>query len=78
MLQRTHGASTARSPFAEIRTQSKSGAQRIGAGAPTIEAIAKLAYAKFLARGRVDGFDKDDWEAATRELEGLQLERRDE
>jgi hypothetical protein len=30
--------------------------------------VAKLAYAKFQARGSAHGFDKQDWEAASREL----------
>lgn len=30
--------------------------------------VAKLAFAKFEARGCAHGFDKEDWEAASREL----------
>ena len=30
--------------------------------------VAKLAFAKFEARGRTHGFDKEDWAAASREL----------
>lgn len=30
--------------------------------------VAKLAFAKFEARGCAHGFDKQDWEAASREL----------
>jgi hypothetical protein len=30
--------------------------------------IAKLAFAKYEARGCADGFDKEDWAAASREL----------
>jgi hypothetical protein len=32
--------------------------------------IAKLAYEKYEARGHVDGFDREDWTAARRELLG--------
>jgi hypothetical protein len=32
--------------------------------------IAKRAYDKYVARGRVDGFDFDDWAAASHELSG--------
>lgn len=32
--------------------------------------IAKRAYDKYVARGRVDGFDFDDWTAASHELSG--------
>jgi hypothetical protein len=32
--------------------------------------IAKLAYEKYEARGHVDGFDREDWTAASRELLG--------
>lgn len=32
--------------------------------------IAKRAYEKYEARGRVDGFDWDDWIAASHELAG--------
>ena len=35
---------------------------------PTEEDIATRAYAKFLARGGVHGFDRDDWSEAHREL----------
>ena len=30
--------------------------------------VAKRAYAKYVARGCVHGFDKEDWTAASREL----------
>ena len=30
--------------------------------------VAKRAYQKYEARGRVDGFDREDWTAASREL----------
>jgi len=32
--------------------------------------IAKLAYQKYEARGRADGFDQQDWAAARRDLIG--------
>lgn len=32
------------------------------------EAIAKLAYEKFTARGCIHGFDQEDWATATQEL----------
>jgi len=34
------------------------------------EDIARLAYAKYEARGRAHGLDQQDWEAARRELIG--------
>jgi Protein of unknown function (DUF2934) len=45
-----------------------SAAERIdGTSVPTA-ALARRAYAKFIARGCIHGFDKDDWAAANREL----------
>jgi hypothetical protein len=34
----------------------------------TDAAIAERAYAKFVARGSVDGYDREDWAAANQEL----------
>jgi Protein of unknown function (DUF2934) len=42
--------------------------QRIYADSVADEIIAKRAYEKFVARGRIDGFDRDDWTAAREEL----------
>jgi hypothetical protein len=41
--------------------------ERIDAAVSESE-VAKLAFAKFEARGGAHGFDKEDWEAARREL----------
>ncbi len=35
---------------------------------PTNEDIAKRAYDKYLERGCIDGFDREDWVAAEHEL----------
>ena len=42
--------------------------QRTGTKPPSDADIAERAYAKYELRGRVDGFDQEDWRAATREL----------
>lgn len=44
-----------------------SAAEGVDASVPT-ETVARRAYDKFVARGSVHGFDKDDWAAANREL----------
>jgi hypothetical protein len=43
-------------------------AQRIDALTVSDEAIAVRAYEKYVSRGRVHGFDREDWVAAHREL----------
>jgi hypothetical protein len=40
----------------------------IGAKTASDADIAKRAYEKYEARGRADGFDQEDWAAASREL----------
>jgi hypothetical protein len=48
--------------------------QRPSARTPASQAeIAKRAYQKYEARGRADGFDLDDWLAASHELAGDSL-----
>jgi hypothetical protein len=42
--------------------------QRIYAESVSDEAIAKRACEKFMARGRTDGFDRQDWAEAREEL----------
>ena len=42
--------------------------QRIYAESVSDEIIAKRAYEKFVARGRIDGFDREDWAGAREEL----------
>ena len=42
--------------------------QRIYADSVSHELIAKRAYEKFVARGQIDGFDRDDWAGAQEEL----------
>lgn len=37
---------------------------------PSCEAIARLAYQKYEARGRIHGFDREDWLSAEAELLG--------
>jgi hypothetical protein len=37
---------------------------------PTYEAISRLAYEKYEARGRLHGFDREDWLSAEAELLG--------
>ena len=44
--------------------------QRVEATSISPETIAKRAYDKFLARGQVHGFDREDWTLAHRELIG--------
>ena len=43
---------------------------RLAASSASHAEIAKRAYDKYVARGRVDGFDFDDWAAASQELSG--------
>jgi hypothetical protein len=43
-------------------------AQRIEVKSASDTDIAMRAYEKYEARGRVDGFDEQDWAAASREL----------
>jgi hypothetical protein len=43
-------------------------AQRIEVKSASDADIATRAYEKYEARGRVDGFDEQDWTAASREL----------
>lgn len=50
-----------------IAASSGTSYQRIDAAVSESE-VAKLAFAKFEARGCAHGFDKEDWEAASREL----------
>jgi hypothetical protein len=42
--------------------------QRIYADSVADENIAKRAYYKFIGRGRIDGFDREDWVGAQEEL----------
>jgi Protein of unknown function (DUF2934) len=42
--------------------------QRIYADSVSHEIIAKRAYYNFVARGRIDGFDREDWAGAQEEL----------
>jgi hypothetical protein len=42
--------------------------QRTEAKSASDEAVAKRAYEKYVGRGRADGFDREDWAAASREL----------
>ena len=47
-----------------------------GVLAPTHEAIARRAYELFLARGRTDGHDREDWMEAERQLNEATLNER--
>jgi hypothetical protein len=42
--------------------------QRIYTDSVADEIIAKRAYDKFVARGRIEGFDREDWAGAQEEL----------
>jgi hypothetical protein len=42
--------------------------QRVNVKSATDSDIAKRAYQKYEARGRTDGFDREDWAAAAHEL----------
>ena len=47
--------------------------QRIYADSVPDEAIAKRAYDKFMARGQIHGFDREDWAEAREELSAEEL-----
>ena len=65
MLRRHAREHSAQIPDGLIATTAT---QRLDAMTVSDEAIAKRAYEKFEARGCVDGFDREDWAAAHREL----------
>lgn len=44
---------------------------RVPSRSPAHDAIARRAHAKYVARGCIDGFDKEDWVAAREELLAL-------
>ena len=46
-----------------------------GASAPSRDEVQKRAYERYLARGRSDGADLDDWLTAERELEAARRHR---
>jgi Protein of unknown function (DUF2934) len=48
--------------------------QRIYADSISDEAIAKRAHEKFVARGHIHGFDREDWAEAREELTAEEFE----
>jgi Protein of unknown function (DUF2934) len=64
----SHHAHPASRPSHTNGPSTPPGLHRSDAVAASSEAIAARAYEKFVARGRVHGFDQEDWGAAQREL----------
>ena len=44
----------------------------------SVEDVARRAYELYIQRGRVDGFDREDWRRAERELAGYGRDRENE
>jgi Protein of unknown function (DUF2934) len=57
-----------RSHTSQMSRPQHTAGQRIDAMSVPTEALARRAYGKFIARGCIHGFEKDDWAAANREL----------